>query len=256
MNRLFNLSFLLLSLNCFAENNSNYDSLFNRANHLLLTGYYKDALDNYANLEFKGVKEPELFSNMGNAFFKNGQIGWAVYYYEKALLLKPSDDQIKHNLSQIQPKGNKIEIQEKWQYLTKKYIANRINVIAHLGIIFLILGSFSYFILSFVTLKKKVEIIKSLGIIFFFIGLLLMLIVHHIYTISERDAIIIERNVFSRAGPSMKAVKLFALTEGEKVLIIENFDGWIKVKNEQGQAGWILSIQMAVIKVDGNKLED
>ncbi|MDO1514771.1 tetratricopeptide repeat protein [Maribacter confluentis] len=39
---------------------------------------------------------------MGNAYYKLNKIAESIYYYEKALLLAPNDQEIKTNLSYAQ----------------------------------------------------------------------------------------------------------------------------------------------------------
>ncbi|MDL2230631.1 tetratricopeptide repeat protein, partial [Alistipes sp. OttesenSCG-928-L06] len=40
-----------------------------------------------------------MYYNMGNAYYKDNQIGKAILYYNKALRLDPGNDDIKHNLT-------------------------------------------------------------------------------------------------------------------------------------------------------------
>ena len=46
-------------------------------------------------------------------------------------------------------------------------------------------------------------------------------------------------NVRSSPGKSSKV--LFALNGGEKVTIVENKRGWMRIKDDQGRVGWIYS---------------
>ena len=46
----------------------------------------------------KGEESPEIYYNLGNAYFRDNQIGKAILNYNRALLLSPGDSDIRHNL--------------------------------------------------------------------------------------------------------------------------------------------------------------
>jgi len=62
-------------------------------------GEYEDAVRNYRSLLDTGFESPELWYNLGNAYYKLGRIGYSVLSYERAKKLEPSDESILYNLS-------------------------------------------------------------------------------------------------------------------------------------------------------------
>jgi tetratricopeptide (TPR) repeat protein len=58
---------------------------------------YQKAIDGYETLLKKGVSA-ELYYNLGNAYYRTENITKAVLNYERALLLSPSDPDIRFNL--------------------------------------------------------------------------------------------------------------------------------------------------------------
>lgn len=60
---------------------------------------YDSALALYQSVERTGVESAELNFNIGNCYFKSGDIGRAVVYYLRAKRLNPSDDDINANLA-------------------------------------------------------------------------------------------------------------------------------------------------------------
>ncbi len=60
---------------------------------------YLKAIESYSALLKQGVESAPLYYNLGNAYFKNGDLGYAVLYYLKARRLNPSDEDIKANLA-------------------------------------------------------------------------------------------------------------------------------------------------------------
>lgn len=72
---------------------------FVRANEYYSAKSYDSALAVYQAIERTGVESAELNFNIGNCYFKSGDIGRAVVYYLRAKRLNPSDDDINANLS-------------------------------------------------------------------------------------------------------------------------------------------------------------
>lgn len=63
-------------------------------------GRYRDALEGYLHLGEEGLQGWVLDYNAGNAAFRSGELGWAIYFYEKALRSNPRDPDIRHNYEQ------------------------------------------------------------------------------------------------------------------------------------------------------------
>ena len=61
-------------------------------------GDYNKAIEEYKKLVDEGYVGTSLFFNLGNANYRIGKIGYSILYYEKALKLSPSDEDVKHNL--------------------------------------------------------------------------------------------------------------------------------------------------------------
>lgn len=63
---------------------------------------FEKAIDEWRNCEDGGFKSADLYYNLGNAYFRNGKLGFAILYYKSALRLRPVDADIKHNLAYAQ----------------------------------------------------------------------------------------------------------------------------------------------------------
>ncbi|MBT8302403.1 MAG: tetratricopeptide repeat protein, partial [Maribacter sp.] len=92
------LLFIIVMLIAFLGNAQN-EALFNRATESYNNGDYQKAIENYSEILENGQHSAELYYNLGNAYYKLNQIAPSIYYYEKALLLSPNDEEIKNNLS-------------------------------------------------------------------------------------------------------------------------------------------------------------
>src|SRR5690606_40201598 len=75
---------------------------FEKGNSLYNQGEYQAAIEEYLKISENGEHSSELYYNLGNAYYKLNQIAPSIYYYEKALLLNPDDQDILNNLQYAQ----------------------------------------------------------------------------------------------------------------------------------------------------------
>jgi tetratricopeptide (TPR) repeat protein len=89
------LSVLAFSSGVFAVD---AEADFQKANQLFQDKDYAGAIQLYQQILTQGKESAPLYFNLGNAYFKDGDLGRAILYYLKAQRLDPSDDDIKANL--------------------------------------------------------------------------------------------------------------------------------------------------------------
>ncbi len=65
-------------------------------------GDYERAIDEWRSCADNGLNDADLFYNLGNAYFRNGKLGFSIFYYKKALRLRANDEDIQHNLKYAQ----------------------------------------------------------------------------------------------------------------------------------------------------------
>ena len=63
---------------------------------------FERAIDEWRNCADNGITDADLFYNLGNAYFRNGNLGLSIFYYKKALRLRANDRDIQHNLGLAQ----------------------------------------------------------------------------------------------------------------------------------------------------------
>ncbi len=61
-------------------------------------GDYTQAMENYRELQLKGLAGAELYYNLGNTAVKRGNLGQAIAYYRWALRRDAGDEDIFYNL--------------------------------------------------------------------------------------------------------------------------------------------------------------
>lgn len=71
---------------------------FRQGNTFFQEKDYTKAIEAYTRATQQGIGSAALYYNLGNAYFKHGDLGYAVLYYLKARRLEPNDPDINSNL--------------------------------------------------------------------------------------------------------------------------------------------------------------
>ena len=69
-----------------------------RGNEAYLHGDYAAAVAAYEEVDRQGPASSDLAFNLGDAYFRKGAIGPAIWAYERALALEPGDEDARYNL--------------------------------------------------------------------------------------------------------------------------------------------------------------
>jgi tetratricopeptide (TPR) repeat protein len=76
------------------------DEAWKRGNDAYLHGDYDGAVAAYEELDRQEVVSPDLYFNLGDAYFKKGALGPAIWAFERAAALDPDDEDARYNLDQ------------------------------------------------------------------------------------------------------------------------------------------------------------
>lgn len=69
------------------------------ANALVDAGHFSEAITMYESQVTQGIRDSALFYNLGNAYFRQGELEAALLNYQRAAQLDPRDADIRHNLA-------------------------------------------------------------------------------------------------------------------------------------------------------------
>jgi tetratricopeptide (TPR) repeat protein len=76
------------------------DEAWKRGNDAYLHGDYAAAAAAYEELDRQGVVSGDLMFNLGDAYYRQGDLGRAIWAFERAAALDPDDDDARYNLEQ------------------------------------------------------------------------------------------------------------------------------------------------------------
>ena len=214
---------------------------------------YAAAIQIYEAL-LKNGEAADVYYNLGNSYYKIGEIAKAVLNYERALLLQPGNGDIRANLEVARAKTiDKVEpVPEVFFVSWIKSLTNSMSVDAWAtwGIVsfILLIVSLYFFIFSKQIMWKKIGFIS--GIIFLIITVCSNLFASQQKEnlVNRNEAIVMNPSVTVRSTPSESGTSLFILHEGRKVNVKDNsMKEWKEIHLEDGKVGWVPASAIEVI---------
>lgn len=201
----------------------------------------------------EGKESAEIYYNLGNAYFRNGETAKAILNYERALLLNPGDSDIRHNLRFARTRiEDKIDTSDSF-FLTNwvngfKNLFNS-NTWASIAIVFFIV--FLACIAAFLFVRRmwiRKTAFYAAIVIFAF------LLVANVFAFSQKNSrinrntgIVMAASASIMTSPDANSQELFRLHEGTKVKLNKTDGNWIEIEIANGSVGWTSKENVEVI---------
>ena len=216
--------------------------LYNRGNELYRAGDFESAVSAYEGVIAQGVIDGQVFYNLGNAYYKNRQLGRAILSFERALKLMPGDVDVLANLAFANAQKTDRESSEDVNLLTRIlgaiYDFFGLDALA-LMVCFFLFGLGGVVVgWIFVPVRRLLwgSLLVVLGCAFLASASLLAFKIHE-YQIPR--AVVLSEEAVGRSGPGTDFLQVFTLHEGTKVAI-ERVEGrWLLVRVRAGLGGWL-----------------
>lgn len=218
---------------------------------------FKRSIELYEEAVSLGLKEnkisSQLYYNLGNAYFRDNQLGKAILNYERALLLDPGDGDIRHNLrfannrivDRIATSGNLFLIN--WFNSVRNLFSS--NVWATIAIVLFILFLLSIAVYLFVRILWARKTAFYSGIVLF-----IFMIIANTFSFSQKkerlrgdSGIVMVGAAAVNASPDLNSNQLFELHEGTKVKIRNSDGNWYEVEIANGSVGWTFEENIEII---------
>jgi tetratricopeptide (TPR) repeat protein len=226
---------------------------FSKGVTLYTSGDYQGAINIWIDLYNTGYRSAELNYNLGNAYFKIQNIPGAVLFYERARLLKPTNEDINYNL-QIARTLTVDKFQEipelffkRWFSFMSLLLSSDAWAIISILTFILCLAAISLYIYS----SKYVYKVAGFwtGVLMFIISFTSMSLsinnknqVHN-----SHKAIIFSPVVSGKSSPDLSGTDLFVLHEGTKVTIVDEVGEWYEIRLSDGNKGWVAANSLNII---------
>lgn len=244
------LIFILFA--CFANSLRAADEdIWSKANTAYDQGDYAAAAEGYTAFLERGHLLPEVYHNLGNAYFKQGKLGLAIASFRHALRLNPSYTTAKENLAYVRgfavdkveekPRGFVLDI---WYGLVSIFSPQG-NYLITIIFYWLLCAAISLLLLRY----GKRELVIYLVIIAAFMFILSAAVTRFAIN-EERGAhwgVVIVSAVDLREGPGDEFEKIFTGHEGLEFKILSKRQNYCLVELSSGLKGWIAQASLTEI---------
>ena len=228
----------LLAAPVFAETGAD---LFKAGNALYTENKFPEAAQKYQMAADSGLKNWVLEYNLGNAYYRAGQIGKAILHYERAFRVNSGQNDVIYNLNLATNKAGDPELPPgalpvlAWRFF---YFLS-INT---LTILFSLLFVFSCVAAGF-ALAGQNFLVSDLAL---GLGCLLVVVTGwlgaRMYLLEHPQGVVVSPIAEVRSGPNTTYPTNFTVPEGHRVLLLdeqEPVQGWLEIgAPEQGLKGW------------------
>lgn len=216
-------------------------------------GDYEKAIDVYNRLFAAGYESGILHYNLGNAYFKHGDLARAILEFERAEKLMPHNRDVRYNLRLANERiADRIEKQPRlpiWNWLDSLRDALAPRIISTGALFFAILAA-ALFVVAMLAKSRAVRKgfrIAGWSTTAIFVCMFLLVMLRIADDRSDPGAIVMVNRISAYAAPDGSATEVFSLHAGTKVLILKELDQWREVRLEDGRQGWLPAKSMEKI---------
>ena len=213
------------------------------ANQHYEAGEYEHAVEAYQSIVDAGVMDGALFYNLGNAYFKSGDLGRAILNYRRAQRWLPRDPDVAANLqlARAQTKDRlEAEAGSDLAHLVERLLVEW-TTLDEAAAVALGLWVLCCALIMAGTVRPRARRALSYGIAAVAMLLALSVMSVGMRVFGERGrwpAVIVTDSVEVRSGPGVDYLTEFTLHAGTEVHIIEGRAGWVRLALPGDLQGW------------------
>jgi tetratricopeptide (TPR) repeat protein len=220
---------------------------FLQANKLYEQGNYSQAAASYEGLLRTAHVSPAIYFNAGNAWFKTGQIGRAIYDYRRAEQLAPRDPDIRANLEIARTKAgvsNAALPGSRWTRWVRRVTLNEWawSASAAAALFFLVLTARQ---ISPAFGKSSGGLAGVLATASIWLLVCLGLSIEQ--QLLEKSSIVIVPEAVARRGPLEESQSAFTAHDGAEMMVLGRDGAWLQVSDAARQIGWLEEKDVALM---------
>jgi tetratricopeptide (TPR) repeat protein len=230
------------------------DAMVQNGNQLYQDGDFHGALAAYEEVLQAGYEGVDLYYNMGNAYFKTGNLGRSILSFERALRIQPGDPDAQANL-ELARSLTADEIEPLPRFWVLSVVSWWVNLLPRGGLILTVILAY---LLGAAGLSVRILfrqpapvrvgtwILLAGSAVFLLFGSTL-LAREGVIGGSEWGVIIVEEVPVQSAPSAEDNLTLFLVHEGTKVRLDQRTEEWTEIVLEDGKVGWVPSRVFEII---------
>jgi tetratricopeptide (TPR) repeat protein len=220
------------------------DEAWRRGNDAYFKGDYPAALAAYEQLDRQGVVSAELYYNLGVLHFRQGNLGRAVWSFERAVTLAPDDEDAKFNLAQARKLADR-RVRDRIEGAERDPLW--IRTVTFLTTseqtwLFLILY-LSCFVLLFLRRRAREASRAALGasaaLVGFAAAVAGVLLIGRVALDRIPFGVVLPDMVTVKEGADPNYRTTFAVHAGLRVRLLERDQDWVRIRLANGLEGWV-----------------
>lgn len=216
-------------------------------------GNYQQAATDYKEL-LRGCESAELYYNLGNSYYRLGNITQSVIAYERAQRLSPADNDVRFNLEFVRSKtiDKIVPVDEMFFVSWYHSLVNMFNIggwarTATITFIMALALAMLFLLGSNVWMRKTGFYGSIICILVFAISNIFALQQKQAFENRNR-AVVVAPTINVKKTPSDTGTDAFVIHEGTSVEITDRtMKDWYSVKLADGKEGWLKTSQIEVI---------
>ncbi len=194
------------------------------------------------------------YNNMGNAYYRVGNIPMAIYSYEKAKLLAPMNDDVAHNL-EIARKKTTDRLQPENEVIFAKWykaavMSHSINTWSYTATAALLAALVLFLVYLFVgrMLVKRLAFYASTFLVALFLVANVCAWQRKAILETHDTAIVMQKEIRVKSSPTTNAPDACIIHEGTKVRITDKeMKNWYAIRLADGREGWIATTAVKLL---------
>lgn len=211
-------------------------------------GDWQSAIVAFESLADQGIENGKLFYDLGNAYLKNGDLGHALLWYERAKKRIPDDPDLYFNYEyaltlckdeQGETTSPLLRILFFWKYQMRPSSVLWVAIVLNAAL---------WIAMSVLAIRKKPLLRPSIVLLAAGTILFTATELYNAYeAVRIHNAIILPEAVSVRSGLTDSATELFVLHAGTKVRVERESDTHIMIRYTKDKIGWVKQSEIGVI---------
>jgi tetratricopeptide (TPR) repeat protein len=214
------------------------------ANRLYEDGRFAEAAARYRALIDGGVADGVVYYNLGNAYFKAGDLGHAILNYRRAQRLIPRDPDVAANLQLARAlTKDRLGTEDGGApvLFVRLFLVDWVTLNEASGLALGLWVALCVLVVG-VVLWRRGRIGMRYGIVVVGILLALSILSAGVQLYEERGqepAVVVVETIEARSGPGTDYLTEFSLHAGAEVRVLEDRDGWTRIALPGDLQGWV-----------------
>ena len=214
-----------------------YGDFYERGNVAYREGDFVEAISAYEELVDSGVRNEELFFNLGSAYYHAGDLGRAVLNYERAASIAPGFTPARRNLERvIGETANKRPRPDGFSLMGLG--PSRLPGISQPALRWGVLVIW-WLLWGILVVRKRRAYSSRTALVALWILTLLCVVLWAIPEPPLQSAVVVAGEAPMRYGPDVSDAVRATLAAGDRVLVDRWYGLWVRIETASGERGWL-----------------